>query len=186
MYCLNCGKPIPDGTKFCTGCGASQENKQSQQGQVRQRNRPMGKGMKILIGIASAAAITAAAVLLIPLMKGDAGKRIVTTPSSEPTATVISDYSGVYVFEVSDATVPFTISYWTYTLNRDGTYVEDLLWISGTQSTEGHNTGTWVIVDGQLITTPEGTYVVSTTFGINGDRLVMEFGDLLLTFKKQN
>ena len=40
MYCINCGKQIPDGSKFCTNCGASQVNNQTPAGNQQQYQQP--------------------------------------------------------------------------------------------------------------------------------------------------
>ena len=40
MYCINYGKQIPDGSKFCTNCGASQINNQTPAGNQQQYQQP--------------------------------------------------------------------------------------------------------------------------------------------------
>ncbi len=37
MFCKNCGKQQPDGSKFCTGCGASLEQKAGHEQPIQQQ-----------------------------------------------------------------------------------------------------------------------------------------------------
>lgn len=46
MYCVNCGKQIPDGSKFCPFCGADQETEGTETVEQPASSSPQGGGLK--------------------------------------------------------------------------------------------------------------------------------------------
>ena len=47
MFCKNCGTQLPDGTRFCTNCGADQSQNQQQQQYQQQSYQPPFEPVKI-------------------------------------------------------------------------------------------------------------------------------------------
>ncbi len=101
MFCKNCGKEIPNGSTFCTECGASQSVGHSSQF----NQTPIAQSKKKKPGCLIAAGVVAAIILLAAIIpKGDSEPKPVSTsantespePSEVPISVTASDLYNQY------------------------------------------------------------------------------------------
>lgn len=82
MFCSKCGKELPDGSKFCSGCGSSQsipsKVTETQHSQPRSDNQPPGNeeneqkqktGLKILLAVLVSMLLVAIGIMIFLVVK---------------------------------------------------------------------------------------------------------------------
>ncbi len=92
---------------------------------------------------------------------------------------------GEYDYEKSSEDLSYTVTYYTFILDTDGTYSESysLVYTDETGTVTLDETGTWSVVEGKLVLVSSDE--ITQEFDIQGARIVLEIPDnTFLTFKK--
>lgn len=87
MFCNRCGSQMPEGTRFCTNCGAPMEEKKPEVVEVRRKGMP-GWAIALIIVGASSIAVLGGIILVILLATG----MLFSPNNNAPTVIVEDEY----------------------------------------------------------------------------------------------